>query len=255
MPTNAFTEVDYLSEGRGRYTEQFKDKPVFDAYLRLAFNALNELQDTFKDLMQLRSIDTATGVQLDLIGKLIGQPRSLVNYTAFPFFGFDGSSGAETFGTLSDASLGGLFRSKDQEEGGAAVVDDTTYRFLIKARIAANTSTATPEAVISGLNFITDNSNTTIVEQPDAHLQIEVENTLTDLQAYFLTGLSNEGSIVPVPIGVTVDFVFFEPEYFGFLEDPNAQALANLAGGYGGDYGESYGGAFIEGGGWLADLQ
>ena len=35
MTTNAFTEIDYLAEGRGRVTEQFKNKPVFDAFVKL----------------------------------------------------------------------------------------------------------------------------------------------------------------------------------------------------------------------------
>ena len=95
MTTNAFTEIDYLAEGRGRVTEQFKNKPVFDAFLKLVMDYLNELQTVYKDLMQLRSINTATGAQLDLIGNIVGQPRTLVNYDAFPYFGFDGATAAK----------------------------------------------------------------------------------------------------------------------------------------------------------------
>jgi hypothetical protein len=222
-------------------TEQFKNKPVFDAYLKLAFDALNGVQAVYKDLMQLRSIETATGNQLDLIGEIIGQPRTLVNYNAFPYFGFDGATAAETFGTISDSTIGGVFRSVNQEEGSSSSVDDETYRFLIKCRIIANTTRATPEAIITGLNFITGNTNSGVVEQPNAHITIEIQNNLTDLQAYFLQGLSQIGSIIPVPIGVAVDYVFFEDEYFGFLEDPNAATLSTLVGGYGYIYGESYG--------------
>jgi len=236
MTTNAFTEVDYLSQGRGRVTEQFKNKPVFDAYLKLIMDSLNELQGVYKDLMQLRSIDTAVGAQLDLIGDIVGQPRTLVNY---------------------DSTIGGLFRSVNQEEGAAAEVDDETYRFLIKARIIANTTRATPEAIISGINFVTGNANTTLVEQPFAHITLEVQNNLTDFQAYFLKGLSDQGSIIPIPIGVTVDYVFFEEEYFGFYEDPNALGLIDPITGYGHGYGTSYGeldeSTLV--GGYISDLQ
>lgn len=257
MTTNAFTEVDYLSQGRGRVTEQFKNKPVFDAYLKLIMDSLNELQGVYKDLMQLRSIDTAVGAQLDLIGDIVGQPRTLVNYDAFPYFGFDGATAAQTFGTTSDSTIGGLFRSVNQEEGAAAEVDDETYRFLIKARIIANTTRATPEAIISGINFVTGNANTTLVEQPFAHITLEVQNNLTDFQAYFLKGLSDQGSIIPIPIGVTVDYVFFEEEYFGFYEDPNALGLIDPITGYGHGYGTSYGeldeSTLV--GGYISDLQ
>lgn len=255
MTISPFNEVDYLAEARGRYTEQFKDKPVFDAYVKIVMDMLNEIQAVFKDLKQLRSIDTASGAQLDLIGEIVGQPRTLVNYDAFPYFGFDGASGAETFGTVSDSTVGGVFRSYLQEEGAAAVVDDETYRFIIKARIIANTTRATPQAVIDGLNFITGNTTSSIVEQPNAHLTLEIQNTLTDFQSYFLRGLSEQGSIVPIPIGVTVEYVFFEEDYFGFAEDHNASPLAELVGGYGEGYGESYGDAYTsESGGYIANL-
>src|SRR5574343_179627 len=105
MTTTPFTETDYLSEARGRVGQQFKEKPVFDAYLKLAIDQITELQSVYKDLMQLRSIDAAAGEQLDAIGRLVGQERTLVNYNTFPFFGFDGSSGAETFGTITDSAI------------------------------------------------------------------------------------------------------------------------------------------------------
>ena len=257
MITNTFTSVDYLSQGRDRVGEQFKNKAVFDAYLKLAMDALNEVQDVYKELMQFRSIDTATGVQLDLIGEIVGQPRTLINYNALPFFGFDGASAAETFGSSTDATLGGLWRASGQAEGTSSTVDDETYRFLIKCRIIANTTRATPEAIITGLNFITGNTNSGVVEQPNAHITIEIQNNLTDLQAYFLQGLGQIGSIIPVPVGVAVDYVFFEDEYFGFLEDPNASTVGTLGGaGYGVDYGYSYGSIITTSiGGFISDLR
>lgn len=251
---NAFEEVDYLAEGRGRYTQQFIDKPVFDAYLKIVLDTLNEVQSMFKDLQQLRSLDSATGEQLNVIGRLVGQDRTLVNYNAFPYFGFDGASAAETFGTLSDPTVGGVFRSRLQEEGSAATVDDDTYRFIIKARIIANSTRATPQAIIDGLNFITGNTTSRLVEQPNAHITLEIQNTLTDFQRYFLTGLSSQGSIVPIPIGVAVEYVFFEESYFGMYEDPTAQPLAGYSTGYGLAYGQAYGQSTIEGGGYIAEL-
>lgn len=241
METNTFTSVDYLSQGRDRVGEQFKNKAVFDAYLKLAMDALNEVQASYKDLMQLRSLDTARGSQLDLIGSIVGQPRTLIDYTALPFFGYEGAPSAQSFGSSTDATVGGIWRGSNQTEGGAATLDDETYRFLIKCRIIANTTRATPEAIIAGLNFITGNTNSSVIEQPNAHITIELQDNLTDLQSYFIRGLSAQGSIVPIPIGVTVDYVLFAGDYFGFLEDMNASTLSTLTGGYGSSYGQNYG--------------
>lgn len=239
MITNTFTSVDYLAQGRDRVGEQFKNKAVFDAYLKLAMDALNDLQDVYKELMQFRSIDTASGIQLDLIGEIVGQPRTLVNYNALPFFGFDGAVAAETFGSSTDNTLGGVWRSSGQVDGTAFTVDDETYRFIIKCRIIANTTRATPESVIWGLNFITNNTTTALVEQGNAHITVEVQNTLTDFQKYFLRGLSDQGSIIPIPISVTATYVFFEEDYFGFDDDPLSSPLIGI-----GD----------PGGGWIASI-
>ena len=239
MITNTFTSVDYLSQGRDRVGEQFKNKAVFDAYLKLAMDTLNEVQDVYKELMQFRSIDTASGIQLDLIGEIVGQPRTLVNYNALPFFGFDGAVAAETFGSSTDNTLGGVWRNSGQVDGTAFTVDDETYRFIIKCRIIANTTRATPESVIWGLNFITNNTTTALVEQGNAHITVEVQNTLTDFQKYFLGGLSDQGSIIPIPISVTATYVFFEEDYFGFDDDPLSSPLIGI-----GD----------PGGGWIASI-
>lgn len=254
MTINSFSEVDYLTETLGRVTEQFKGKPIYAAFINIVMQQILELQQAFKDLKQLRSIDTASGEQLDVIGRLVGQERTLVNYDVFPYFGFNGATGAETFGTVTDPAIGGVFKSYLQQEGSSATVDDETYRFLIKARIIANTTKATPEAVISGLNFITSNANCSVIEQPNAHITLEIQDNLTDFQKYFLQGLSNQGSIVPIPIGVAVDYVYFNENYFGFNEDSNANGFAKATGGYGFSYGSSYGSFTTSGGGYLSQI-
>ena len=90
-----------------------------------------------------------------------------------------------------------------------------------------------PQAIIDGLNFITGNTTSRLVEQPNAHVTLEIQNTLTDFQRYFLTGLSSQGSIVPVPISVAVEYVFFDESYFGMYEDPTAQPLEDIQQGMG----------------------
>ena len=103
----SITEVDYLTQARSRYTQQFKNKPIFDAHINIFITEITEIQDMLQDLIGLRSLETAVGSQLDMIGAIVGQPRALVNFTLFPFFGFDGASQAQTFGSLYDAALGG----------------------------------------------------------------------------------------------------------------------------------------------------
>ena len=63
MATNPFSVEDYLAVARSRVTELFKDKPIFDRYLQILIDENIEIQNVFKDLMQKKSIDTATDEQ------------------------------------------------------------------------------------------------------------------------------------------------------------------------------------------------
>ena len=87
------------------------------------------------------------------------------------------------------------------------------------------------------------NANTSIVEQPYAHITLEVQNNLTDFQAWLFFRGWSEQEIIPIPIGVAVDYVFFGESifFFGFYEDPNASTLSTLESGYGFGYGLGYG--------------
>jgi hypothetical protein len=217
------TIVDYLAQARSRYTQQFKNKPIFDAHIKIVIDEILELQQVFQDLMGLRGLETATGVQLDIIGAIVGQPRVLVDFTLFPFFGFEGASGAETFGTLSDPSIGGLWKSLSDSNGTNFEVDDDTYRFILKARIVANISNTTPQGVIDAVNYIVGRHDSTIIEAGNAHLIIQHSASLTALQEYFLRGISSIGSIIPLPICVSYE-------------------VQNIRQGYGYSYGKHYGG-------------
>ena len=202
-----FVETDYLTVARSRYTQQFKDKPVFDAYVKIVMQEIAELQTAFKDLKQLRDLDNAVGVQLDVIGAIVGQPRVLVDFTLFPFFGFYEDNSALGFSSLADPTSGGILKSLSDSDGEDYEVDDETYRFILRARIVANISNTTPQGVIDAVNYIVGRTDSNVEEVGNAHLKITHYATLTPLQDYFLRGLSSVGSIIPLPICVSYSFI------------------------------------------------
>ena len=114
------------------------------------------------------------------------------------------------------------WKSISDSEGASFEVDDDTYRFIIKARIVANISNTTPQGVIDAVNYIVSRTDSSIVEMGNAHLKIIHYATLTELQEYFLRGLSSIGSIIPLPICVSYE-------------------IENITPGYGYSYGYSYG--------------
>ena len=204
-----FETKDLTAEARGRYTQQFEysTHPIFDNYITIVMDELQELQNLFKDLTQLRDLDNAVGAQLDIIGAIVNQPRLLVDFSLSPFFGFDGAANAQTFGTLANPSVGGVWKSVIDKEGQDYLLDDDEYRFTIRARIAANLSNTTPQGVLDAVNYILQRTDTEIDEVQPAHVVITYYGTLTPLQEYFLRGLSSIGSIIPLPICVSYDLI------------------------------------------------
>lgn len=211
-----YQEIDYLSEARDRVTYQFQDKAVIDKYLQLFMAEQDNIQKMFKDLLQLRYVDTAFGATLDVIGNIVGQDR-----TPLP---------GELFGTE-----------------GFVIPDDETYRLLIKAKIIKNNTNSTPESVIYGVEFVLGADGVTIQEGKDASYIVYVPRYLTALEKYLIAGVVTDYytyTLLPKPVGVRVEFVEFDgTNFFAFVGVPNARGFGEFTGtkAYGIGYGESYG--------------
>lgn len=63
------------AEALARLAEEFKNKDNLKALLNALTKQVQALEDVFWDLFTKRSIDTAEGVQLDVIGRILKQPR------------------------------------------------------------------------------------------------------------------------------------------------------------------------------------
>lgn len=233
MAVNEFKTVPYLEQARERVTEQFKDAPVFDKYLQLLLYDAEELQSVLKDLMEKRSIDTAVGKQLDIIGDIVGQPRTLVNADLFTFFGFMGHWQADSFGNLNDLGVGSVWWDGEASSTGNITLNDDLYRLLIKAKIAKNVTRATPEDVMNFTNFIFNTHGSTIVDEGFAKFRLMIGRSLTrqevGLLRYVNRTASYESKLLPKPIGVGIEYGSFDYDsFFAFQGVPNAKGYGSL---------------------------
>lgn len=257
---NEFQIEDYLATARTRVTEQFKDKEVFDKYIQLLIYGATQLQEQWKILMQHRSLDTAEGAQLDLIGELVGLSRGTIPATILndSYFGFEGVSGTLPFDDLDEPVDAGVFFDLANQTSGNVTWDDITFRMFIKAKIYANSSNGTYEEVMRAIKDILQVTSVDIIELGNANIQISFNKLLTNVEQYILTQLGGEQALLPIPIGVGVEYVESPEEFFGFEETPGALGFSSFeaATGYGEQYGYSYGGdASVEvGGGYFASL-
>lgn len=96
------------------------------------------------------SIETAVGVQLDVLGKYIGLPRNIGDVppdenTYFALTTYAGGASPCGLGNYTDATInaGGLFYLYQYANGVPADLSDEQYRILLKLQIAINASDST----------------------------------------------------------------------------------------------------------------
>lgn len=227
-----FQVKDYLAEARERVTEQFKTKDIFDKYLQLLLESQIQIQQTLKDLMQLRDVDTATGVQLDVIGRIVGQERELIAADLYEFFGFVGAAGAQPMGEIG-SGLGGIFYTANTPLGKNRPLDDETYRKFIKAKIFKNVTASTPEEFIAVVNLIFDTDQAYVLEGDDAEFTLYFGREITNFEKSLLNYISYKQSyptrLLPKTVGVKINL-----DYTGIPSFTGAT-------GYGVAYGMGYG--------------
>jgi len=223
MTLAPFDMPDYLAEARSRVTQQFKNQDVFDRYVQLLEAAQPALLEAFRQLKQLRSLDEATGVQLDILGAIVGQPRDLIAFTDIPAFGFQGFANALPFEDLDNPGNGGVFYSLSTSS-----VPDSLYRTLIKARIHANSTKCRPEDIITQLKLLLGDASGTFFELGDANVMVAFGRPLTTLETYLVVnGYTN---LVTFPIGVGVKYLqYTQDNYFGFAGSPGVKGFSDLS--------------------------
>lgn len=211
MALNPFNEVDYYAEAKTRYTDAFKDKPIFDKYVQLMLNGFISTQEATKQLMQLRSLDVATGKNLDIIGDIVGQERILVDTGLYIYFGVNEDSTAGGLGTVTDNSKGyPLYSTTNESTSDYRYIDDETYRLFIRSKILKNISGVSPEEIIEFFNFLFQTKQTLLVEEYPAKCTIRLGKILSFQEEQFLAySVLNEGytdRLFPKPAGVQFEF-------------------------------------------------
>lgn len=75
--------TDHVERGLSRLLEQFRGKPRIEAWIRSYLEEVQELSDAAWSVLVSRLIDTATGEQLTVLGRLVGQTTRLADDERF----------------------------------------------------------------------------------------------------------------------------------------------------------------------------
>lgn len=144
-------------------TSYHASKPLFFEHIDLTTSPFTAVSDTTGSLISAFDIDSADGVQLDILGLWIGRSRYVAEPISGIYFGWD------------QEGLGydqGVWQGPYDPDTGYTALSDETYRIILKAKIAINTWDGQNDSLPaildaatagSGLRMqIVDNQNMTI---------------------------------------------------------------------------------------------
>lgn len=132
------------AQAQGRLMHQFQNSEVLTCLVREVAAEVQELYDAIVDVVKVYSLAEAQGKQLDILGRIVGQNRTVANIADKQWFGTD---------TEDATTLGGQDRAPVFVDGapqfGNLIVDDDSYRQLIMAKIFKNHTRAASTAEIT----------------------------------------------------------------------------------------------------------
>lgn len=189
-------EQDYITLAHSRLTDRHRSDEAFLAILDTLVEIKSQRQQQYLNIADtFLDIDKSEGKNLDLIGKLIGEERTLVNFIDRSYFGFLGARLSESY------DIGYWYSLYKNKYGTLRTLTDEEYRRVLKARVIKNTSDSGRNSLLSVLNVLTGNTGNIIIEnENNRSISVEVLD-LDGLASYYLSQYKSDRNIIPVPMG------------------------------------------------------
>lgn len=194
-----------------RLLYQYQNSPKLRSLMLALTLEYCDLEVVMEQLQTRLDIDQSHGIQLDLIGEIVGQPRPVsISIDPDEVFGFDPiatagggfpSGAVPDFGwSASDrADRGGVWTGVDGLF--VASMFDSDYRTLLRARIFSNGADGTVDSIVRFLNFALGGSGNGIVNDTVGQVDLVVNRTLSSVELQIIL------SLVPVAAGIRVNSV------------------------------------------------
>ena len=184
---------------------QYIKKPKARATIDALMGEYDKLNENAIDLLEQWDIDKARGYSLDIIGKRVGVSRVLPSAVSKGYFGYLQTVGAKPWGE-------GVWYRQGEATGDALTLNDSDYRFLIRAKIFKNFQNGTMDYILNALREIL-NADANIQDNLDMTATVFLPlESLNILQRYMIEQMD----ILPRPMGTKYNFVNASGKEFGF---------------------------------------
>ena len=221
--------MSFESDYQDLLIKQYWEKPKAKAEIGLQAETWKKVFEFLQSFETEFDLDTAYGDRLDIIGDIVGISRIVPEALAKLYFGFSDNADARGFSSKFDPSrIGAPFSSKFDPSYSSLVLNDTDYRFFIRAKIAKNTGSGyliddvgiSIQTVISflfdGMAWVVDNKNMSLT------LKIPLSFDLEKLR------IVNNLNLLPKPQGVRYLYKQAQiGDIFGFSNNPNSKGFSS----------------------------
>lgn len=166
----------------GLITSEYQGSTNYLSWISALLQPLDDVSTCLGTMTDAFDLDIAVGAQLDILGVIIGQGRTM------------------TF----------------QPSGGVSpILDDTTYRILLRARLYQNQWDGTADGLQAVWQQLFQGGKIVINDGQNMSCTILLSGSFTSIA----TDLINNGLIVPRPEGVLYNITFATSPVFGFDEN------------------------------------
>jgi len=175
-----------------RIATQYRNSPLFQKWVAVFLNQADDICLAICELGAFFDVDIAQGKHLDVLGIIVGQPRSSLDTTVLEIFGFDLSPTTFPYnvGIWTDGQYG------------TDVFDatDIIYRRMVKARAWKNAAKGTRNDVIRSVEILSERTDFEIFDE-GSPMQFGIQFLDSPVAADELTMLT-QFDLIARPMGV-----------------------------------------------------
>lgn len=206
-----FSSIDFVKIALDRLSMHYHDRPRCKAYLKALISLFLDLQNVALGIPKTYDIDTAQGVDLDMIGDILGFSRyySLQLTHLKGLFGLDEEDRETQSLGLSeedDDTIGGYWLEEGQGQQSIDKLPDDLYRLFLKAKTLTNHTKCTLEEIIQVFKTLFPNEQFSLIKESPMNLVIKLHKS--NFQGNVLS-LIETTDIIPRGAGVSLMFEDF----------------------------------------------
>lgn len=81
-------QIDHAERGKGRFVTQYRESTDLLQFADVFLQESNALESAIQQILKELALFTARGVQLDILGEIVGQDREFIDAAILGYFGY-----------------------------------------------------------------------------------------------------------------------------------------------------------------------